>query len=128
MLAVDGREKGLCVFEDFFSFTFPLFLDGIAMTFITSGGKPNLYWGSRVPKLPAQLLLCVHTSPHPAPNLQTRTLFPLDPGLAGDALSKRVRQKQHGARVGTGRPEPSLAEAGHRRRLQLPWNPARSWL
>lgn len=98
MLAVDSREKGLCLLDDFFTFVFflflvffvsfrfcfllclfftsrlflffvlflflfLLFLDGVSMTLITSGDKPNLYWGSQVPKLPVQLLPFVQASP-----------------------------------------------------------------
>lgn len=53
----------LFLFFVLFLFLFLLFLDGVSMTFITSGDKPNLYWGSQVPKLPVQLLPFVQASP-----------------------------------------------------------------
>lgn len=45
MLALDGREKGLCVFEwnhdDFFSsfYFLSVFLENVSITFVTFGGN-----------------------------------------------------------------------------------------
>lgn len=124
MLAVDGREKGLCVFDDFcLPFTFPLFLDGRFYDFRNFWGKSLTSPGA------AGFLSCGRSFSYACTLVPHRDtdLFPLDPGLPGDPLSNRMRQKHEVPVLGRAGQRPSLAEPRHHRRRQLPSNPASSW-